>query len=113
MTNLTEDDLHEGVEDAFRYSKMVLLASSYDADIFPPMRAFLNVLNIKAYQKRKVALVENGSWAPSAGRVMKQYIEGFKDVELVEPMVTIKSTLKAENIAQLEKLAEELLRKGK
>ena len=113
VTNLTEDDLHEGVEDAFRYSKMVLLASSYDADIFPPMRAFLNVLNIKAYQKRKVALVENGSWAPSAGRVMKQYIEGFKDVELVEPMVTIKSTLKAENIAQLEKLAEELLRKGK
>ncbi len=110
VTNLTEDDLHEGVEDAFRYSKMVLLASSYDADIFPPMRAFLNVLNIKAYQKRKVALVENGSWAPSAGRVMKQYIEGFKDVELVEPMVTIKSTLKAENIEQLEKLAEELLK---
>ena len=110
VTNLTEDDLHEGVEDAFRYSKMILCASSYDADVFPPMRAFLNVLNIKAYQKRKVALVENGSWAPSAGRVMKQYIEGFKDVELVEPMVTIKSTLKAENIEQLEKLAEELLK---
>ena len=110
VTNLTEDDLHEGVEDAFRYSKMILCASSYDADVFSPMRAFLNVLNIKAYQKRKVALVENGSWAPSAGRVMKQYIEGFKDVELVEPMVTIKSTLKAENIEQLEKLAEELLK---
>lgn len=110
VTNLTEDDLHEGVEDAFRYSKMVLLASSYDADIFPPMRAFLNVLNIKAYQKRKVALVENGSWAPTAGRVMKQYIEGFKDVELVEPMVTIKSTLKEENIEQLKALAEELVK---
>jgi len=109
VTNLTEDDLHEGVEDAFRYSKMVLCASSYDADVFPPMRAFLNVLNIKAYQKRKVALVENGSWAPSAGRVMKQYIEGFKDVELIEPMVTIKSTLKAENIEQLKDLAEKLV----
>ncbi len=110
VTNLTEDDLHEGVEDAFRYSKMVLCASSYDADVFPPMRAFLNVLSIKAYQKRKVALVENGSWAPTAGRVMKQYIEGFKDVELVEPMVTIKSTLKEENIEQLKALAEELVK---
>ena len=110
VTNLTEDDLHEGVEDAFRYSRMVLCASSYDADVFPPMRAFLNVLSIKAYQKRKVALVENGSWAPTAGRVMKQYIEGFKDVELVEPMVTIKSTLKEENIEQLKALAEELLK---
>ena len=109
VTNLTEDDLHVGVEDAFRYSRMVLCASSYDADVFPPMRAFLNVLNIKAYQKRKVALVENGSWAPTAGRVMKQYIEGFKDVELVEPMVTIKSTLKEENIAQLEELAGKLV----
>ena len=101
---------HEGVEDAFRYSKMVLCASSYDADVFPPMRAFLNVLSIKAYQKRRVALVENGSWAPTAGRVMKQYIEGFKDVELVEPMVTIKSTLKEENIEQLKALAEELVK---
>jgi len=110
VTNLTEDDLHEGVEDAFRYSRMVLCASSYDADVFPPMRAFLNVLSIKAYQKRKVALVENGSWAPTAGRVMKQYIEGFKDVELVEPMVTIKSTLKEENIEQLKALAEELIK---
>ena len=110
VTNLTEDDLHEGVEDAFRYSRMVLCASSYDADVFPPMRAFLNVLSIKAYQKRRVALVENGSWAPTAGRVMKQYIEGFKDVELVEPMVTIKYTLKEENIEQLKALAEELVK---
>ncbi len=109
VTDLTGDDLHEGVEDAFRYSRMILCASSYDADVFPPMRAFLNVLNIKAYQKRKVALVENGSWAPSAGRVMKQYIEGFKDVELVEPIVTIRSTLKPENISQLEELVSKLV----
>ncbi|MBR5420746.1 MAG: MBL fold metallo-hydrolase [Lachnospiraceae bacterium] len=109
VTNLTEDDLHEGVEDAFRYSRMILCASSYDADLFPPMRAFLNVLNIKTYQKRKVALVENGTWAPSAGRVMKQYIEGFKEVELVEPMVTVKSALKPEDEAKLEALLDALL----
>ena len=66
MTNLTEDDLHEGVEDAFRYNRLVLCASFYGADVFPPMRQFLNVLNIKAYQKRRVGLVENGSWAPTA-----------------------------------------------
>ncbi|MCR5250031.1 MAG: MBL fold metallo-hydrolase [Lachnospiraceae bacterium] len=109
VTNLTEDDLHEGVEDAFRYNRLVLCASSYDADVFPPMRQFLNVLNIKGYQKRRVALVENGSWAPSAARVMKQYVEGFKDVELVEPVVTIRSTLKPENSEQLKELAENLL----
>ena len=108
VTNLTEDDLHEGVEDAFRYDRMILCASSYDADLFPPMTKFLNVLKIKAYQKRKVALVENGSWAPSAARVMKTYIEGFKDVTLIEPVVTIKSTLKEADIAKLEELVAEI-----
>ena len=108
VTNLTEDDLHEGVEDAFRYDRMILCASSYDADLFPPMTKFLNVLKIKAYQKRKVALVENGSWAPSAARVMNTYIEGFKDVTLIEPVVTIKSTLKEADIAKLEELVAEI-----
>ena len=104
VTNLTEDDIHEGVEDAFRYDRMILCASSYDADLFPPMTKFLNILKIKAYQKRKVALVENGSWAPSAARVMKGYVEGFKEVSLVEPVVTIKSTLKETDVAKLEEL---------
>ncbi len=108
VTNLTEDDLHEGVEDAFRYDRMILCASSYDADLFPPMTKFLNVLKIKAYQKRKVALVENGSWAPSAARVMKTYVEGFKDVTLIESVVTIKSTLKEADIAKLEELVAEI-----
>ncbi|MBR4515213.1 MAG: MBL fold metallo-hydrolase [Lachnospiraceae bacterium] len=108
VTNLTEDDLHEGVEDAFRYDRMILCASSYDADLFPPMTKFLNVLKIKAYQKRKVALVENGSWAPSAARVMKTYVEGFKDVTLIEPVVTIKSSLKEADIAKLEELVAEI-----
>ncbi|MBR6171941.1 MAG: MBL fold metallo-hydrolase [Eubacterium sp.] len=108
ITNLTEDDIHEGVEDAFRYDRMILCASSYDADLFPPMTKFLNILKIKAYQKRKVALVENGSWAPSAARVMKTYIEGFKDVELVEPVVTIRSTLKEADVAKLEEIVEKM-----
>ena len=72
------------------------------------MRQFLDILNVKAYQNRKVGIIENGTWAPSAGRIMKQYVEGFKDVTLAEPAVTIKSALKPENIAALESLAEAL-----
>lgn len=109
VTDLANDDLHEGVEDAFRYDKMILCASSYDADLFPPMAQFLNILKIKAYQKRKVALVENGSWAPSAARVMKSYVEGFKDVTLVEPVVTIRSTLKDTDVPKLNELVDNLL----
>ena len=109
VTDLDHDDPHEGVEDAFRYDKMILCASSYDADLFPPMTQFLNVLKIKSYQKRKVALVENGSWAPSAARVMKSYVEGFKDVTLVEPVVTIRSTLKDADVPKLQELVDNLL----
>lgn len=109
VTDLAHDDLHEGVEDAFRYDKMILCASSYDADLFPPMTQFLNVLKIKAYQKRRVALVENGSWAPSAARVMKSYVENFKDVSLVTPVVTIRSTLKEADIPNLNELVDALL----
>ena len=109
VTDLANDDLHEGVEDAFRYDKMILVASSYDADLFPPMTQFLNVLKIKTYQKRKVAMVENGSWAPSAARVMKSYVENFKDVTLVEPVVTIRSTLKEADVPKLNELVDALL----
>ncbi|MCR5700752.1 MAG: MBL fold metallo-hydrolase [Lachnospiraceae bacterium] len=109
ITDLANDDLHEGVEDAFRYDKMILCASSYDADLFPPMSHFLNILKIKSYQKRKVALVENGSWAPSAARVMKSYVENFKDTTLVEPVVSIKSTLKDADVPKLSELVDNLL----
>ena len=109
VTDLANDDLHEGVEDAFRYDKLILCASSYDADLFPPMTQFLNVLKIKAYQKRRIAIVENGSWAPSAARVMKTYVEGFKDVNLVEPVVTIRSTLKDADVEKLNELVDALL----
>ena len=106
VSDLVNDDIHEAVEDAFRYDRLIICASSYDADIFPPMRQFLDILKVKSYQKRKVGIVENGSWAPTAGRIMKQYAEGFKDVTVAEPVVTIKSALKPENIASLESLAE-------
>ncbi len=109
VTDLTKDDIHEAVEDAFRYDKLVLCASSYDADLFPPMKPFLNIIAIKGYQKRKIGIIENGSWAPSAGRVMKQYVEGFKDCELIEPIVTIKSSLREENMFDLTGLAASLL----
>lgn len=112
VTNLTEDDLHEGVEDAFRYNRLILCASSYDADVFPPMRQFLNVLNIKSFKNRRVAIVENGSWAPSAGRVMKQYVEGFAGCTLIDPIITIRSALKPGDEDKLKQLTEELLKEG-
>ena len=109
VTDLSRCDIAEAVEDAFRYSRMVVCAASYDADVFPPMHDFLHHLKIKSYQKRKVAIVENGSWAPTAGRVMRSMLETMKAVEIVEPMVTIRSRMKDEDIPAMEQLAEALL----
>ena len=109
IANLTRDDIHEAVEDAFRYSHLVLAAASYDAGVFPPMEDFLNRLKAKNYQKRTVGIIENGSWAPTAARSMKTMLEGAKALTFAEPVVTIKSALKAENIPQLDSLANELL----
>ena len=109
VTDLSRCDMAEAVEDAFRYSHMVVCAASYDADVFPPMHDFLHHLKIKSYQKRKVAILENGSWAPTAGRVMRAMLEGLKAVEIVEPMVTIRSRMKDEDIPAMELLADALL----
>ena len=109
MADLTRDDQAEAVEDAFRYGKMAVLAASYDAGLFTPAYSFLHTLQMKAYQQRRVALVENGSWAPSAGRVMKEMFAAMKAVEVVEPLVTIRSRMKAEDIPALEALADALL----
>jgi len=109
ISDLTRDDMAEAVEDAFRYDRVVLAASSYDAGIFPPMEKFLHHLRAKNYQNRKIGIIENGSWAPSAGRTMKEIIAGMKDISLCETIVTIKSTMKEENIPQLEALASELM----
>ena len=108
LTDLANDDIDEAVEDAFRYSKVVLAASSYNARLFPPMEHFLTKLRDRNYQNRTIAIIENGSWAPSAGKCMKSIISDMKDIEIVEPMITIKSAMKEENIKELEKLAEKL-----
>ncbi|WP_455721336.1 FprA family A-type flavoprotein [Agathobacter sp.] len=108
FTDLTRDDMAEAIEDAFRYDRLVLCACTYDAGIFPPMEDFLHHLKSKAYQNRKVAFVENGTWAPTAARQMKAIVETFKNIECVEPVVTIKSTLNADSTKQMEALVEAL-----
>ena len=108
MNDLTRDDIAEGVEDAFRYGTMVLMSSSYDAGVFLPMEDFLVHLKAKTYQNRTVALVENGSWAPSAAKTMRGYAENFKNVKILENVVTIRSALNAESEKALEALADEL-----
>lgn len=105
VTDLSRSDIAENVEDAFRYDRMILMSSSYDGGVFPVMEDFLMHLKAKSYQNRKVGIVENGSWAPTAGRVMKSYVEGFKNVSLCEPVVTIRSSLNEASEKALEELA--------
>ena len=109
VADLSRDDMAEAVEDAFRMGHLVLAAASYDGNVFPPMHDFLHHLQMKGYQKRRVGIIENGSWAPCAGRVMKGMLEQMKDVEIVEPMVTIRSRMKSADIASLESLADAIL----
>ena len=109
VSDLCRSDFAENVEDAFRHSKLVVAASSYDAGVFTPMYEFLHRLQIKGFCNRKVAIIENGSWAPSAGRVMKEMLSSMSNIEIVEPMVTIKSRMKAADIPALEELASALL----
>ena len=109
IADLCRDDMAEAVEDAFRMSKLVVAAASYDADVFPPMHDFLHHLKLKAYQKRRVGIIENGSWAPCAGRVMKGMLETMKEIKIVEPMVTIRSAMKQGDIPALEALADAIL----
>ena len=108
VSDLARTDIAEVVEDAFRYDRMVVAAASYDAGVFPRMRDFLLLLQGKNYQKRKVAIIENGTWSPSAGRCMKEILTEMKNVEIVEPMVTIRSTMKEEDILELKRLADAL-----
>ncbi len=109
VCDLTREDRAEAVEDAFRYGTLVLAAASYDAGLFTPAYDFLHSLQMKGWQKRRVALIENGSWAPSAGRVMKEMFGAMKDVEQVGELVSIRSRYKAEDQAALEALANAIL----
>lgn len=112
VSDLAREDMAEVIEDAFRYDRMVLAAASYDASVFPCMQTFLSKLQVKAYQKRTVAILENGSWAPTAAKTMKAMLEPMRDITLLDPVVTIKSTLKDENMADMEALAEAVYQAG-
>ncbi|WP_370785767.1 FprA family A-type flavoprotein [Eubacterium ventriosum] len=111
ITDLTRDDMAEAIEDAFRYSKLIIAASSYDGGVFPPMEDFLNRLSHKAYQNRTVGLVENGSWAPCAARAMKGFVENMKNITICDNTVTIKSTLKDADMDSVSALVDEILNK--
>lgn len=111
ISDLARDDMAEAIEDAFRYDKIILAASSYNGDVFPPMEQFLLHLKGKNYQNRKIAFVENGSWAPSAGKAMKEIVTKMKNIDICEPMVTIKSTMKEADKVNLEALVDNLLNK--
>ena len=110
LDDLTKVDWAEPVSNAFKYSRVIFVASSYNAGVFPPMRKLLDNLKDRNYQNRKVGIIENGSWAPSAGRTMKCILETMKDIQIIEPQVTIKSTMKEENIAEIEKLVKEIIK---
>ena len=107
--DLCRDDMAEAIEDAFKYGKLVLAAASYDGDVFPPMHFFLHKLILKGYRNRKVGIIENGTWAPSAGKAMNALLAQMKDIEIVEPLVTIKSRMKESDIPALEALAQAML----
>lgn len=109
LSDLCRSDVAENVEDAFRYPTMILAASSYDAGLFTPMYEFIHRLQIKGYSNRRVALMENGSWAPSAARVMKEMVGTMKNIDLVDQVVTIRSRMKESDIPALEALAEAVL----
>lgn len=109
FSDITRDDMAEAVEDAFKYSKTVLAASSYDGGVFPPMEELLCHLKAKAFQNRTIGIIENGSWAPSAARVMKAALEGMKNITVCENTVTVKSAFKDSDVPALEALANELI----
>lgn len=108
-SDLVRDDLHEAVEDAFRYDRMVLCAPTYDGGVMPVMEDFLAHLRIKTYRNRKVAIVENGTWAPVAGKKMQAELEAMKNITIIQPIVTVESTVKAKTIEDLKVLADALI----
>lgn len=106
IADLCRDDKAEAVEDAFRMGTLVLAAASYDGDVFPPMHEFLHHLQLKGFRSRRVAIIENGSWAPCAARAMMALLEPMKEIEVLSPTVTIRSRMKQSDIAALERLAD-------
>ena len=109
IADLARDDMHESVEDAFRYDRLVLACPTYDGGLFPYMEKFINHLKAKNYQNRTVAFIENGSWAPIAAKKMKDEMINLKNINFIEHKITIKSAVKESDLEQFEKLAEALL----
>lgn len=110
VCDLCREDPHEAIENAFRYDRLVLAAISYDASVFPAMDDFLRHLKGKNFQNRTVALIENGSWGPTAGKAMKALLGEMKEITILDPMITIRSAIKPETVTQLEELADTLLK---
>ena len=106
VADLCREDMAEIIEDAFRMDRLIVCASSYDGDVFPPMHMFLWKLGLKAFQGRKVGIVENGTWAPCAGRAMKTMIESWKNTDIIEPIITIRSTMKDSDLPALQALVD-------
>ncbi|MCF0173801.1 MAG: FprA family A-type flavoprotein, partial [Bacteroidales bacterium] len=110
ISDLSRDDVAEAVEDAFKYGKIILAAASYDAGVFTPMHNFLHTLQMKDWQKRRVGILENGSWAPSAAKTIKGMLSTMKEIEIVEPVVTIHSRMKESDIPAMRELAKAILK---
>ena len=110
VTDLCRDDMAEAIEDAFKMGTLVLAASTYDGSVFPPMFYFLHKLQLKGFRNRRVGFIENGTWTPMAAKVMKEMVEKMKDMQIIDPTVTLKSTMKDENIVQMEALAEVIIK---
>ena len=109
LSDLAREDWAECIEDAFRYPNLILLAPTYNMEVFTPMRNFLNNLKERNYQNKKVAIIENGTWAPNSAKCMKELLDTMKNIEIVKPIITIKSTMKESNILELENLANNFL----
>ena len=110
VTDLARDDMAEAVEDAFRYGKIVLATTTYNSDIFPFMRTFVDGLTERLYQNRTIGIIENGTWFPTAAKIIKGMLEKSKDITFTDTTVTIKSAMNEDNIKQLEALADELMK---
>ena len=110
VTDLARDDFAEAIEDAFRYGKLVLATTTYNSDVFPFMRSFVDGLRERQYQSRTIGIIENGSWFPTAAKIIKGMLEKSKDITFTDTTVTIKSAMNEENIKQLEALADELMK---
>ena len=109
LSDAARDDMAEMIEDAFRYDRMVIVAASYDAGVFPQIKDFLSRLQSKGYKKRRVGIVENGTWSPSAGRAIMESLNEMKSIEIIEPMVTIYSVMNEQNKIELDSLVKECL----